>query len=222
MAFGYLKSFFLFRFLPIVLVFLLRLWGWTLRLKQSGYVQFSPLSDKKENVIYAFWHGRMLMGIFFFRSRGIQVLISLNKDGEIVARVIEKMGFSAIRGSSSRGGTSALRQLQSVLQAGRDVAVTPDGPRGPRYRVDPGIIHLASWTGKKICPLSFSTRKGIYLQSWDRFLIPWPFSRGIFVWGKPLTIRADASKEELEIKCQTLEAELNRITAVADQYFQNG
>lgn len=163
-------------------VFILRLLFLTVRLK----VLDKPLLEKnavKGPVIIAFWHNRIL-GItlaflrrYPFKSRGgVTVLTSPSKDGEILAGVVRGLGMGAVRGSSSRRGSQALRELVTLIEKGGDIAVTPDGPRGPRYKLGPGIISLAQFTGAPLVPMHAHFSRYLRLKTWDGFLIPLPFS----------------------------------------------
>lgn len=141
--------------------------------------------------IYAIWHSRMLYPAYHFRHRGAQALISRSRDGDIIVRAVEKWGYRAVRGSSSRGGATALRGLVRVLEQGRDVVITPDGPRGPREEVQPGVVALARLTGYPIVPLGYDASRKLVFNSWDRFVVPLPFGRIRIVFGEPIEPSGD-------------------------------
>ncbi len=177
--------------------------------------------DKK--LIYAFWHGRLLMMPYVFlkqhhRTKPLAVLISLHRDGEYISRTAQHCDLQVIRGSSSRKGAQSIRKLLRFIQNGGEIALTPDGPRGPRYQVQPGIIQLAKLSGAWVVPITLGAVKKICFSSWDKFLIPWPFSKAVFICGEPLWIPPEAGAEDLETKRRELEQKLSRITAEADAY----
>jgi lysophospholipid acyltransferase (LPLAT)-like uncharacterized protein len=161
----------------------------------------------------------MLMSPFFYRGRGIKVLISHHTDGELICRVMAKFGFENVRGSTRKGGREAFRELLDVCERGWDVAITPDGPRGPRYTVQKGAIELARRTGLPILPTSYSTDRRFHCPTWDQLLVPWPFSRGVHAWGRPLWVDPDtdpSARERLRIE---LETHLRRLTEQADAFY---
>jgi lysophospholipid acyltransferase (LPLAT)-like uncharacterized protein len=145
--------------LPILGHALIRLLGRTLRLQRLPGGRVEALRTAGQNVIYAFWHGRQLMLPLSYTGRGAYVMISEHRDGELIHRVLQRFGGGAVRGSSTRGATKALRQLVRLGRAGFDLAITPDGPRGPRCIAQPGIIELAKLTGLPIVPLTFAASK---------------------------------------------------------------
>lgn len=152
-----------------------------------------------KSVIYAFWHGRFWLLPRHLGHPGITVMISRSKDGEIIARVLSLMGYHATRGSSSRGGSEALGGLEQVLAQRRPVAITPDGPRGPRHHAQMGAVALAARTGAPIVPLGVSARPAWTLKSWDRFQIPMPLSRGVLVFGEPQFVGPEDDKEDARL-----------------------
>ncbi len=146
--------------------------------------------NKKRPVIFAFWHGELFPLIFNYRRRQARVLVSESKDGELVARVIERMGFTLARGSSSRHGVRGiLRLLHSLQEENNDWGITPDGPKGPRHEVQPGIVFLALKTGRPIIPIRLAAKNAIYLHSWDRFMIPLPFAHIQINIGPPFRLQ---------------------------------
>ena len=175
--------------------------------------------NSKAPFILAFWHGRLLMmPNIWTKDRPIDLLISNHRDGELLAKTMDNFGFQAIRGSSSRGGRGAFREILRALKSGRCIGLTPDGPRGPHMRASNGIITLARLSGAPIIPSVYSTSHRKVLQSWDRFILPFPFSRGIFIWGEPIYIPRNADVETIEEARTALELSLNKITEAADQY----
>jgi len=192
--------------------------GATLRLREEGVEALQPLWAAGQPLIYAVWHGRILMvpwvNARLRRTRGarcVRVLASRSRDGELAARLAARFGLSVVRGSSSRSGGAALRELTAAVRAGEDVAVVPDGPRGPRERVQAGVIVLAAATGAPIVPCGFAARPARRLASWDRFLVPLPFARAAVVFGKPAGVPRDADRE-------TARADLERVLAEVSEF----
>jgi lysophospholipid acyltransferase (LPLAT)-like uncharacterized protein len=184
----------------IVLSFgLYRLWARTLRLQvedPNGVVALV----RNRPVIFAIWHNRLLMlpRVFdpCFPTRQSYGLISASGDGDLIASFIERSGYGTIRGSSSRKGVIALRQLVDTLAADGNVLVTPDGPRGPVYQVSQGIVFLAQKSGAPVVPIHMEYSKCWRLKSWDRFVVPWPFAKLRAIFGAPITVPPLESAEQ--------------------------
>jgi lysophospholipid acyltransferase (LPLAT)-like uncharacterized protein len=162
-------------------------------------------------VIYSFWHGRMLIPAFTHRFRRIAILVSRHRDGEVITRAIERLGFRAVRGSTTRGGVPGLIALLREAKAGHDLAFTPDGPRGPRYRVQRGVVYAASRSGLPVVPAGIEVSRGWVLGSWDEFTIPKPFATAVILLGEPMSMPGDLEGEALEAQCRALEAEMHRV-----------
>ena len=145
--------------LPPVGTWLIRILGATLRRRTLGGEAVDQLYRKGERIIIAFWHGRSLMMPLAYRGRLAYILISQHRDGELIARITQRFGFGAVRGSTTRGGTAALRQLISLGRGGADLVITPDGPKGPCHVAQPGVIQLAKASGLPIVPLAFGCSK---------------------------------------------------------------
>ena len=182
----------------------------TLRIRivdESGF-QKDPSTDP---VLFCFWHNRILGITFAFQRiypkhrRGVTVLTSASKDGEILARLVAEFQMGSVRGSSSRGGSRALLELIRLVQSGRDIAITPDGPRGPRYSLGPGVIQLAQSTGAKILPLHAQFSRCFQMKTWDGFIIPLPFSSVSINVGSPIRIPEEATHTEFEFERNKLE-----------------
>ena len=175
-----------------------------------------------QNVIHVCWHNRMLVLAYLYRGRDIQVMVSASRDGELISRTIGRMGFGSIRGSTTRKGERALRGAARRLRAGSSVAITPDGPQGPRYRVQAGVVELARITQKPIIPVTVGVLRKKVLGSWDRLIVPLPFSRMVLIYGPKVRVEGDAGAEGVEEKRKELEDILKRITRQADEYFGKG
>lgn len=141
-------------------------------------------------VIYTFWHGTMLPLLWQHRKEHVAILISEHGDGEIIARIAHSLGYHSVRGSSSRGGERALLGTVRELESGRDVAFTPDGPRGPLESFAPGALIVSQRTGAPIVLITVDAANAWRLKSWDRFLIPKPFSRVTIAYENPLRVEA--------------------------------
>lgn len=148
------------------------------------------------------------------------MLISQSQDGEHIHRIIKCLGFHTVRGSSSKGGLRGLRGLVKAVEAGYDVAITPDGPRGPARQVQSGVIHLARHTGAPIVPITTSANRYKQFRSWDQFLVPYPFSKAVIFLGEPLFVPSDITEQEINAYQIRLQKELDRITEEADRYCQ--
>jgi lysophospholipid acyltransferase (LPLAT)-like uncharacterized protein len=195
--------------------------GATLRVTEVGVEPLQARWAAGQPLIYAVWHGRILMVPWLTarlrRTRGaraVRVLTSRSRDGELAARWVARFGLSVVRGSSSRDGTGALRALAASVRAGEDVAVVPDGPRGPRECLQDGLVVLAAMTGAPIVPVGFAARPARRLASWDRFLVPLPFARAAVVFGKAATVARDADRETARAD---LERALREVTETADR-----
>lgn len=172
--------------------------GRTLSIHLIGEEYLERAREGGRKVLYAFWHEGLLVATYAFRRQGIQVLVSQHRDGELIARAIERMGYGTIRGSSTRGGTRALFRMAAAGAAGDDLGVTVDGPRGPRLLVKPGTLFIAGRSGLPIVPFAVASRKPWVLSSWDRFMVPRPFSRTAIAFEEPLIVPGYASIDRLE------------------------
>ncbi len=174
-----------------------------------------PLAVLKEDkpFLVAFWHGRLLMmSLAWPYPQTFKMVISQHPDGELIARTIKILGFESIAGSSSRGGVGTMRSILRALKSGESVGVTPDGPQGPRMRAAKGAVFAARRAGVPILPLSYAAKQCKILSTWDRFLIPLPFCRGIMKWGDPITIAGDADETDVARITTDLEQQLNHLT----------
>lgn len=195
---------------------MIRLLGITWRLEWRGLEHLRTARDMSPQAIFAFWHGRLLVLSFSHRHRNIQVLASEHRDGDLMGRTITWLGFGHLRGSTTRGGARALRDLSTVLRAGLDVGLTIDGPRGPRGVVQQGAIELSRMTGSAVVPISNAARPRRLLQSWDRFQVPYPFAKVLIAYGEPFIVPRDAGEEKREGFRLLLEDRLRSLTARLD------
>ena len=188
----------------------------TLNYRVVGSYYYSRLVGEGKKIIFSFWHNGIFMGTYFWRDKGIAVLTSKNFDGEYIARIIKKFGYEPVRGSTSKGGAEALIQLKKIMDNGKDTAFTVDGPRGPKYRVQPGAIWLASKTHQPILPFIAYAERKWELKSWDSFQIPYPFSTAWIIIGNPIYVGKIENDAQLEQYRQELETSLMQLLNFAD------
>src|SRR3989337_4288329 len=192
--------------------------GITYRKEVVGGESELSLITRGLNPIYALWHGRLFYMKFLCRWQGIFALVSPSTDGEIIARTVRLFGIRTIRGSSYKGGSKAFRELIKVVRDKGRVVITVDGARGPVFKVQKVILHLAKISGKPILPVTYGAEKAHVFKSWDRFIIPYPFTRVVVIYGEPVYVARDSSEEEIEEKRIALEKRLTEMTDRADQY----
>jgi lysophospholipid acyltransferase (LPLAT)-like uncharacterized protein len=190
--------------------------GRTLRFEVEGQEHYRAFRRRGEPVLFAFWHSRILPLAHLHRDDGAAVLVSEHRDGEYIARVLERSGFVTARGSSTRGGARGLRNLLRAARAGRDVAITPDGPRGPPRRVKIGAVVAARISGLPMIPVSAGGEGVWRAGSWDRFVVPRPFARIRVRYAPPIHVARDADHEELRNRARELDDVLNRLTDEVD------
>jgi lysophospholipid acyltransferase (LPLAT)-like uncharacterized protein len=187
----------------------------TLRVRREE-AAVAPLWAAHAPVIYAVWHGRILLLPRLYGRRGSHVLASRSRDGELVARWMTRFGLVPVRGSSTRGGGEALRQLARALREGGEVVVVPDGPTGPREVLKSGVIALARLSGAPIVPTAVGASREWRLRSWDEFRIPKPFARCVVRFGEPIRVPAGADRATLEATRKDVEAALQSLTWQVD------
>jgi lysophospholipid acyltransferase (LPLAT)-like uncharacterized protein len=152
----------------------------------------------KQGLLLALWHGRMVCGMPGHAHRGFAVLVSHSHDGELIARMLARFGYRTIRGSSSKGGARAVREMLGEVQHDSVIVITPDGPRGPRHTMNPGLAWLARETGFPVVAMGYACDKAWHLKSWDRFTIPKFGARMVLSYGVPVRVAKDAGDEELK------------------------
>lgn len=177
---------------------LLRLLGMTWRIERVGTAEREARRQAGERWIFALWHAHLLPLTFDHRDWGVGVLISQHRDGELVARMVERLGYVTGRGSSTRGGDEGARDMLRFAEEGRVLAITPDGPRGPAEQVKPGLVYLASRTGFPIVPVAMSAHPAWRMRSWDGFRVPWPFARVMIGYGAPVLVPPRLEDDQIE------------------------
>jgi len=167
--------------------------------------------------ILVVWHGRMFVPMFYFRNTGVIPLVSEHRDGEIVTNTLHAAGYSTVRGSTTRGGVRALARLVRLARKGHRLGFTSDGPRGPRWRFQPGAVFVAAKTGLPLVPIAGSAERAYYFDSWDRFQLPMPFSRAVVNIGAPYFVRGGSDPENIERHRLEIERRLTDLTLEADR-----
>jgi lysophospholipid acyltransferase (LPLAT)-like uncharacterized protein len=193
--------------------------GRTVRWRSDGDEYLDEIYEAGRRAVFTFWHGRIFPATYYFRNRGIVVMTSMNLDGEAIAQCIQRFGYGAARGSSSRGGLRALAQLIRDIQRGRDAAFTIDGPRGPRYVAKQGPVLLAYKTGAAIFCFHISMKRRIQLKSWDEFQIPLPFTTAIVLKAPPIWVPPDATEEQLRDLHNRMQIALDELRHRGDAWF---
>jgi len=193
----------------------------TMRIERHGYSSVRAVESSRKFIL-AFWHSRILLISYLYKGWNGVAIVSQSEDGEIIARILEKQGQEPIRGSTTRGGIRALaKQIRYLEGSVRPGAVIPDGPQGPRFKAQPGVIVLAKKTGYPILPVSYSAKRIKIFNSWDRFVLPYPFTRCLAVYGEPIYVPKDVDSAGINMYRLRLEQELCRITIEADQQFDH-
>jgi lysophospholipid acyltransferase (LPLAT)-like uncharacterized protein len=201
----------------------IRLWMGTLRYR---YHPIGPNLDPGQpgfdgRYVYAFWHENILMPAYLYNGLDVWALVSQHADGELFAELCRHLRIRTVRGSSTRGGVQAVRNMLRIGRTG-GLALTPDGPRGPRRQVQLGLIYLAAKTGLPIVPLGMAYQRAWRLHSWDRFAVPHPWTRGICVSLSPITVPAEADKDQMEEYRSLIEQAMLHATELAERLASAG
>jgi len=207
-----LKDRLLIRSADLVFFILINLIGRTVRFEIEGWDNWEAASRDGKIPIYSFWHNRVFLATYFWRRRRIVVMTSRSFDGEYIARFIQRFGYGAARGSSTRGATGAIVEMVRLMRAGCPTAFTIDGPKGPRYVAKMGAVLLAKKTGNPILPFAITARKFWEAKkSWDGFQTPKPFTRARVYIAPPIYVPPDADEEQLKAKRDELQSALDEI-----------
>lgn len=181
--------------------------------------------EQDQRIIISFWHDQLLLMVKGYqyarrasgdrrKGPGARILISSSQDGELIARTMKLFGQGTVRGSSSRGGSRALREMVKLVREPVDLVFTPDGPRGPRHQIKPGVAQLAKLSKRPVIPMAYVSSCGHRFSSWDRFLLPAPFARGIFSFGAPILHDPAESAEDFCLRlCGAMDANEARAAA---------
>lgn len=200
---------------------LIKLIGQTVRFEVEGWENLEVASRQGGIPIYTFWHNRVFLFTYFWRGRGIVVMTSTSFDGEYSARFIQRFGYGAARGSSTRGGAGAFVEMVRLMRAGHPTAFTIDGPKGPRYLAKSGAVLLAKKTGHPILPFTITAARYWQAKSWDQFQVPLPFTRARVDIAPPIYLPADASESELIAKRDELQQALDEIDQRGKEWRQS-
>lgn len=206
------KERFLIRAADLAFFFLIKLIGSTVRWEVNGWENWEAANRDGHIPIYTFWHNRVFLSTYFWRQRGIVVMTSQSFDGEYIARFIQRFGYGAARGSSTRGAVGAIIEMTRLMRAGCATAFTIDGPKGPPYVAKMGAVLLAKKTGQPILPFTINAERFWEAKkSWDRFQLPFPFSKARVTIAPPIFVPADADENALNAKRDELQAVLDGI-----------
>jgi len=186
--------------------------GWTLRTRELGCTAWS-LRTSRESALWSLWHETLMLPTWLYRRRNIHVMISASRDGERIARITQHLGYTPVRGSTSKGSLAATRKLVAGLRAGALAAITPDGPRGPRRRAQPGLVAVARLSGRPIVAIGVGIARCWRLRSWDLFAIPKPFARVHFVYGDPICVPREGCSDADYLA--QIQREMDRVTEIA-------
>ena len=212
--------------IPIIawaVYWIVRMIGPTLSFEIIGIHNAVQIRNAGEPGIGAFWHRCIFPAVWIWRGRGIVVLNTVHFDGQWTRRVVERLGFGTAQGSSTRGGVEGLTAMARYLDAGRHVAFTIDGPRGPRYVAKPGPVILARRTGRPISVFHIGLERAhTFKKSWDLFRLPYPFSRAVMFVAPPIRVPTDADSETMKRKQAEMQAALERVRDAAESWFQLG
>jgi lysophospholipid acyltransferase (LPLAT)-like uncharacterized protein len=211
------KKRFLIRAAGVAFFLLIKLIGRTIRWQVEGWENWEAANAEGRVPIYAFWHNRIFLATYFFQRRRIVVMTSQSFDGEYIARFIQRFGYGAARGSSTRGAVGAIVEMTRLVRAGSPAGFSIDGPKGPRYVAKMGAVLLAKKTGQPILPFTITTERFWEAKrSWDGFQVPLPFSRARIQIAPPICVPADANDDGLEAKRDELQTTLDQINAQGD------
>ena len=207
----------LIKVIGLVAAVLLRIWIWTVRYRYRPLgANVDPNRMKsEERYIYAFWHENLLLPAYHYGRGDIWVLISQHADGELIAQACRHLGFRLVRGSPKKGAPEAVRKMLRLAEKDH-LAITPDGPRGPRRQVQMGLIWLASHTGRRIVPVGFAWDNAWRMCSWDRFALPVPFSRAVCVTGEPIAVPPTAGHADLETYRRNVQQAMDQANTAAE------
>lgn len=212
-----LKNRFAKKVLPYFLAKAIKTIGRTIRLKIINEEVYLNLKRDNKKLIYTTWHNRLFFVPYYIKDRNIHILVSESRDGKYLSNTFKYLNFYPIEGSSTRGGLKAAIKMIRMLKKGFDGGITPDGPQGPKYFLKRGVIDIAQKTGHTILPITYGVAKKWQLGTWDSFIIPFPFTRGVLIYGQPFEVGRELSEEEIEEERVKVEKELQRITNLANE-----
>ena len=205
------------KLIGFIFYFITKLISRSIRWEYFEQSKKSKIFDNRHKYIFCCWHNKLFLGPHLLpRNRIINALQSSHSDGMVTSVAFKYLGMNVILGSSKKGGMQAFRKMVKCIQLGQSIAITPDGPKGPKEKVKDGIIKLAQITDTSIIPLVWATNKFKLINSWDNFVLPYPFSKGVYSFGKPINVKKRINEEELEFVRQNLENEIKRLTKLVE------
>lgn len=193
----------------------------TVRLEVKNFVPLEKYLKEEKNVIVAFWHGTMILPWYLFRNKKFAGLVSKSKDGEILSKVLNKWNYFVERGSSHKGGKEAMQKIISKVQQNYSIAITPDGPTGPPFKMKAGAVIAAKKTGRPLFLAGVAFKKKIMLKSWDRFQIPYPFTKAVIIFSDEIFIDDQLEYEETDKLIEQTGNRLNELQIVAKQIVES-
>jgi len=173
-------------FIPFIASLVMRALSLSLRKEILGENYLRDIWERGEQVIIPFWHDQLFLLVFGYPGNHAKLLISSSKDGELLAKTMKYFEHDTVRGSSSRGGRAAFKEMLNLCQEKADIVLTPDGPKGPRHELKDGVVQLARMSGRPVVPMAFVCSRGHRFKSWDHFIFPYPFGRGVYSFGEPV------------------------------------
>ncbi|MFC1582569.1 lysophospholipid acyltransferase family protein [Planctomycetota bacterium] len=200
---------------------IIKLFGWTTRVEYKNAELLDQVREKGQQPLLACWHGHQFLAYFSIKHLGVAVPVSLSDDGEIIARALDKLGYTTVRGSSSKRAAETIVTMIKHVKGGQGLAVTVDGPTGPYHEVKAGIVKVAQKTGGVIIPMALDAkRKWTLNRSWDKFHVPKPFTKVIVEFFPGITVPPKASKEDIEVCCKDVASRLEEAQSVVEGYFR--
>jgi len=200
---------------------LILFFGASARISVSNRKYWKQLVAGGKGFIAVPWHGKMIIPLYLHRNQGVVAMVSEHRDGEMIAQTVHRLGYLTVRGSSTRGGRRAFRDMLTALRGNKICCILPDGPTGPRHHFKSGALVLAMRAGVPLLPMTFAASRPITLGSWDRMTLWWPFSRIHFIYGEPIHVPPGLDSDELELFRQEVERRLARLEEDADGLFRH-
>lgn len=199
---------------------LIKIIGKTIRFETEGGEHFERIENDGTIAVYATWHNRIFPSVYFLKNRRIVVMTSQSFDGEYIARFIQRFGFGAVRGSSTRGGIGALAAMIRLMKKGFPMCFTVDGPKGPRCVAKTGAVLLAKKTGNPVLPFLVEAKNYWTINSWDKLQIPKPFTQAKVYFAAPIYVAKNADEKEIEIKCRELQNKLDELVSFGEHWHE--
>jgi len=215
------KDRFLIRAADLAFFLAIKIIGQTVKFEIDGWENWQAAMRDDQLPIYTFWHDRVFLATYFWQRRGIVVMTSRSFDGEYIARFIQRFGYGAARGSSSRGAIGAVVEMVRLMRAGCPAAFTIDGPRGPRYEAKMGSVLLAKKTGFPVLPFTITAKAFWEAKSWDHTQIPKPFTRARVIIARPINVASNADDDELAAKRNELQQALDAVNKKGEEWRAN-